>query len=223
MLSVFKWRRRTKEARAWTLATRHGNRTLLVRVIKDWRASAVEEMIDASDLAERGEILLEHMLMRTHLRAWIIFVAPLRASRALAENRAMEQWRERTKDVLFRRWRNNVLRIVERRARMIDLRQRLLPLEWWNSLRERPKVESAVTFHRRRVLRKAWVGFVNLNVELADIQRRYKVSVMVTVCERTARTVVVVRFKASVQQSTLDMKRYPVPILPRDQLKVIFL
>ena len=79
LLSVFKWRRRTKEARAWTLAARHWDRNLLVRTVRDWRASCVEEMLDAGDLAERGEVFFENMVLSTHLRAWKRFVAPLRA------------------------------------------------------------------------------------------------------------------------------------------------
>ncbi|CAM9869994.1 unnamed protein product, partial [Laminaria digitata] len=174
MLSVFKWRRRTKEARAWSRALRHGNRVLLVQTVRDWRASAVEDIIEASDLAERGELFFDQMLMKTHLRAWVRFTAPLWAKKGLAEGKADKFWCERTREAMFRRWRENARRIARRRARMAELMLFVLPVEFRNSSRQRPRVESAVKFHRRRVLRKAWGAFVNLNVELADLQRRFK-------------------------------------------------
>ena len=177
MLSVFKWRRRTNEARAWLRAVRHGNRVLLVRTVRDWRASAVEHIIETSDLAERGELFFDHILMKTHLRAWIRYTTPLWAKRGLAEGKADEFWCERTRKVLFRRWRDNVRQITRRRARMTELMLFVLPVEFRNSMRQRPRVERAVKFHRRRVLRKAWEAFVNLNDQLADLQRRCKVIV----------------------------------------------
>lgn len=183
MLSVFKWRRRAKEARAWSRAVRHGNRALLVRTVRDWRASAVEDIIEASDLAERGELFFDHMLMKTHLRAWVRFTTPLWAKKGLAEGKADEFWCERTRKALFRRWHDNVRQIARRRAKMAELMLFVLPVEFRNSSRQRPGVESAVKFHRRRVLRKAWEAFVNLNEQLADLQRRLKVSMtMVRVC-----------------------------------------
>lgn len=176
MLGMFKLRRRTQESRAWTLAARHGDRVLLLRVVRDWRTSVVEEIIEASDVAERGEVFFENALMKTHLRAWIRFVAPRRAKTALAEVKADELWRKKTRDVLFRRWRDNVWRIAWRRAKMAELFLFLVPLEFHNSSFQRPKVVSAETFHRRRLLRKSWEAFVSLNAELADLRRRFKVN-----------------------------------------------
>ncbi|CAM9479432.1 unnamed protein product, partial [Hapterophycus canaliculatus] len=176
MLAVFKWRRRTKESCSWTLAVRHGDRCLLVRTVRDWRASCVEDMVEASDLAERGEIFFENMVLRTHLRAWIRFVAPLRMRRAAAEVRADTCWRARTRESLFRRWRDNLRRAKSRRARWVaEVLLFVLPVEFRNSGRQRPGVESAVMFHRRRALRKAWLAFLSLNEELAELQRRFAV------------------------------------------------
>lgn len=181
MLSVFKWCRRTREARSWTLAERHGDRNLLIRTVRDWRASCVEDMVEASDLAERGEIFFENMVLSTHLRAWIRFVAPLRARRVAAEGRADACWRVRTRDSRFRRWRGNVQRIKSRRARWVsEVLLSVLPVEFRNSARQRPGVESAVMFHRRRVLRKAWWAFLSLNEEMAELQRCFRVSCVST-------------------------------------------
>eukprot|EP00903_Cladosiphon_okamuranus_P009107 g8702.t2 len=174
LLSVFKWRRRTREARSWTLAACHGDRHLLARTVRDWRASCVEEILEASDLAERGEVFFENMVLSTHLRAWKWFVAPLQARRVAAEGRADSCWRARTRESLFRRWRRNVQRAKSRRARWVaEVLLSVLPVEFRNSTRQRSGVESAVTFHRRRALRKAWVAFLSLNKELADLQRRF--------------------------------------------------
>lgn len=177
LLCVFKWRRRTIEARSWTLAARHGDRHLLARTVRDWRASCVEDMMEASDLAERGEVFFENMVLSTHLRAWKRFVAPLQARRVAAEGRADSCWRARTRESLFRRWRGNVQRAKARRARWVaEVLLCVLPVEFRNSARQRPRVENAVTFHRRRALRKAWFAFLSLNEELADLQRRFGVS-----------------------------------------------
>lgn len=177
LLSVFKWRRRTTEAGTWGLAKRHGDRRLLLRTVRDWRASCVEDILEASELAERGEVFFENMVLSTHLRAWKRFVAPLRARRVAAEQRADLCWRARTRDSLFRRWRGNVRRVRARRARWVaEVLLSVLPVEFRNSARQRPVVESAVTFHRRRALRKAWVAFLSLNEELAELQRRFGVS-----------------------------------------------
>lgn len=177
LLCVFKWRRRTREARSWTLAARHGDRRLLVRTVRDWRTSCVEDMLDASDLAERGEVFFENMILSTHLRAWKRFVAPLRARRVAAEGRADSCWRTRTRESLFRRWRRNVQRGKSRRKRWVaEVLLSVLPVEFRNSARQRPRVESAVSFHRRRALRKAWWAFVSLNEEIAELQRRFGVS-----------------------------------------------
>ena len=178
MLSVFKWRRRTKEAQAWSRAVRHGNRILLVRTVRDWRASAVEDIIEASDLAERGELFFDHMLMKIHLRAWMRLTSSLWAKKGLAEGKADAFWCERTRKALFRRWHDNARRIARRRSKMAELMLFVLPVEYWNSSGQKPKVESAMKFHRRRALRKAWEVFVNLNFELADLQRRVKVSAL---------------------------------------------
>lgn len=181
MLAVFKWRRRATEARSWTLAARHGDRRLLVRTVRDWRAACVEDMVKASDLAERGEVFFESMVLGTHLRAWIRFVAPLRARRAAAEVRADACWRARTRASLFRRWRDNLRRDKSRRARWVaEVLLSVLPVEFRNSERQRPGVESAVTFHRRRALRKAWCAFLSLNEELAELQRRFAVCFSLT-------------------------------------------
>lgn len=177
MISMFKWRRRTRQARSWNLAAHHGDRKLKARTVRDWRASCVEDMADASDLAERGEVFFEHMVLSTHLRAWIRFVAPLRARRVAAEGRADACWRARTKESLFRRWRGNVRRIKSRQARWVgEVLLTVLPVEMRNSSRQRPGVESAVMFHRRRTLRKAWWAFLSLNEELANLQQRFRVS-----------------------------------------------
>ncbi|CAM9116310.1 unnamed protein product [Ectocarpus sp. 4 AP-2014] len=175
MISVFKWRRRTREARSWNLAAHHGDRKLKARTVRYWRASCVEDMADASDLAERGEVFFEHMVLSTHLRAWIRFVAPLRARRVAAEGRADACWRARTRESLFRRWRGNVRRIKSRQARWVgEVLLTVLPVEMRNSSRQRPGVESAVMFHRRRTLRKAWWAFLSLNEELANLQQRFR-------------------------------------------------
>lgn len=177
LLCLFKWRRRTREARSWTFAARHGDRRLLARTVRDWRASCVEDKLEASDLAERGEVFFEHMVLSTHLRAWKRFVAPLRSRRVTAEGRADSCWRARTRESLFLRWRRNVQRAKSRRARWVaEVLLCVLPVEFRNSARQRPGVESAVTFHRRRALRKAWLAFLSLNEELADLQRRFGVS-----------------------------------------------
>lgn len=182
LFSLFKWRRRTREAQAWGRAERHGNRRLLIRTVRDWRASSVEEILEASDLAERGEIFFENMVLSTHLRAWKRFVAPLRTRRVAAEGRADSCWRARTRDSLFRRWRDNVKRAKARRARWVaEVLLSVLPVEFRNSARQRPGVESAVTFHRRRALRKAWIAFLSLNEELAELQRRFRVSYVLDV------------------------------------------
>ncbi|CAM9337704.1 unnamed protein product [Ectocarpus fasciculatus] len=175
MISVFKWRRRTREARSWNLAAHHGDRKLKARTVRDWRASCVEDMADASDLAERGEVFFERMVLSTHLRAWIRFVAPLRARRVASEGRADACWRARTRESLFRRWRGNIRRIKSRRARWVsEVLLTVLPVEMRNSSRQRPGVESAVMFHRRRALRKAWWAFLSLNEELANLQQRFR-------------------------------------------------
>lgn len=176
MVRVFKWRRRTQESRAWSLASRHGDRALLLRMVRDWRASVVEEMVEASDLAERGEVFFENILIKTHLRAWVRFMGPPRARWAIEDGKADEWWRSRTRETLFRRWRDNTTRLITRRKRMAELLLFVLPVDYQNSARQRPKVESAVTFHRRRAQRKAWEAFINLNIELADLRRRYKVT-----------------------------------------------
>lgn len=181
MLSVFKWRRRKTEAHAWSRAVRHGNRVLLVRTVRDWRASAVEDIIEASDLAERGELFFDHMLMKTHLHAWMRFTSPLWAKKGVAEGKADAFWCERTRKALFRRWHDNARQIARRRAKMAELMLFVLPVEFQNSSRQKPKVENAVRLHRRKVLRKAWEVFVNLNIELADLRRRAKVSVTIRV------------------------------------------
>lgn len=176
LLHVFKWRRRTQESRAWSLASRHGGRTLLLRLVRDWRAAVVEEMVEASDLAERGEVFFENVLVKTHLKAWVRFMGPPRARWAIEDGKADEWWRSRTRENLFRRWRDNTRKIITRRKKMVELLLFVLPLGYRNSARQKPKVESAVTFHRRRALRKAWKAFINLNVELADLRQRFKVT-----------------------------------------------
>lgn len=186
LLCVFKWRLCTKEARSWALATRHGDRHLLARTVRDWRASCVEDMLEAGDLAERGEVFFENMVLSTHLRAWKRFVAPLQARRVAAEGRADSCWCARTRESLFRRWRRNVEWAKSRRARWVaEVLLSVLPVEFRNSARQRPGVQSAVTFHRRRALRKAWIAFLSLNEELAGLQRRFAVSLVAWVRVRT--------------------------------------
>lgn len=156
----------------------------MLQVIRDWRASVEEEMVEASELAEHGEVFFERILMKTYFQAWLSFMAPMRAKEALGEIKADEWWCDKTREILFRRWRDRVRRITARRAKMIELQLFILPVEFQNSSRQRPTVERVVMFHRRRVLRKAWDVFVNLNAELADLQRRLKVSDTLTVCRK---------------------------------------
>lgn len=178
MLRVSQWRRRTQELCTWNVAVSHGDRALLLRVLVDWRASVVEEIADASELAERGEEFFENALMKTHLRAWIRFAAPLRTRTVFAERKAEQWWREKTRENLFRRWKKKLRQRTTLRTRMVGVLLFILPAEFRNSSRQRPGVESAITFHRRRALRKAWGAFVGLNVELADLRRRFEVNLM---------------------------------------------
>lgn len=175
MLSVFKWRRRTKEALQWKLASHHGDRTLLLRVVWGWRALVVEELIAASDLIERGDMLLKQASMRTHFRAWVRFMAPARVKESAEDTRARDWWCERTRRTLFHRWRDNARKIARRRSKMIEIMIFILPTEFQNSSRQRPKVECALMFHRRRALGKAWKAFLGLKAELVELQRRFMV------------------------------------------------
>lgn len=174
-LSVFKWRRRTKESLQWKLASHHGDRALLLRVVSGWRALVVEELIAASDHTERRGLLLKQASMRTHFRAWARFMAPVRAKKSEENARAYDWWGERTRKTLFHRWRDNAKKISERRAKMIEIMFAILPTEFQNSSRQRPKVECALMFHRRRALETAWKAFLCLKAELAELHRRFMV------------------------------------------------
>lgn len=175
MLSVFKWRCRAQESITWRRATQHGDRALMLRIIRDWRVSIVEEMVDASDLAERGEVFFEHMLMKTYLRGWVKFIAPARAKAAVENGRVDKWWRRRRRETLFGLWKHNVRRINARRAKSIEVLLFMLPLEFENSTPQIQRGKRAIMFHRRHAQLKAWEVFVGLNAELADLRRRFKV------------------------------------------------
>lgn len=176
MISVFKWHRRARESVTWNLAARHGDRTLLLRLVQDWRASVVEEIVDASELAERGEVFFEHMLMKTYLRGWVRFMEPSRAKEAIAYGKANEWWRERQRESLFRLWRQNCRAIAKRRAKSIAVLIFMLPLKFENSSPQKARAQIALVYHRRYAQTKAWEAFISLNADLADLRRRFKVS-----------------------------------------------
>ena len=175
MLRVFKWHKRTQEILVWKSASRHGDRVLLRHVVRNWRVSVVKKLADSSDLVGRAERFFELTLMRTHLRAWGRFRSPSRAEEELKGVRAYEWWCERSRAALFRQWRDNIRKNITRRLKMVEMLLFILPIEFQNSSRQKPKVECAVTFHRRRALRKAWTAFLGLKTELMELQQRFKV------------------------------------------------
>lgn len=176
MISVAKWRRRARELATWHLAARHGDRTLLLRLVRDWRASVVEEIADASELAERGEVFFEHMLMKTYLRGWLRFMEPTRAEEARAYGKADEWWREKQRERLFRLWQQKSRAIAKRRAKSIAVLLFMLPLKFENSLPQKNRAHIALVHHRRRAQTKAWEAFISLNADLANLRHRLKVS-----------------------------------------------
>lgn len=175
MISVFKWRRRTLESITWRRAARHGDRALLLRMVRDWRASVVEEIADAIELAERGELFFEHMLMKMCFRGWVRYMNPFMAKAAVERDRADKWRRERQRESLFRLWRSNVRRIVMRREKSIAALLFMLPLEFENSSPQKARARIALVYHRRCAQTKAWEAFISLNADLVDLRRRYKV------------------------------------------------
>lgn len=175
-MSVFKWRRRARESVTWHLAARHGDRALLLRLVRDWRNSVVEEIADASELAERGEVFFEHMLMKTYLRGWVRFMEPSQAKAAVANRKVDEWFRQRRRESLFRLWKAHSRAAAKRRAKIIQILLFMLPLEFENSSRQKERGRIALVHHRRRALARAWEAFASLNTELADLRRRSKVT-----------------------------------------------
>lgn len=176
MISIFKWRRRTRESITWRRAARHGDRTLLLRLVRDWRASVIEEIADAIELAERGELFFEHMLMKMCFRGWVRYMNPFVAKAAVECDKADNWRRERQRESLFRLWRSNAHRIARRRAKSIAVLLFMLPLEFENSSPQKARARIALVHHRRCAQTKAWEAFISLNADLADLRRRYKVS-----------------------------------------------
>lgn len=175
MLSFFKWHRRAQESITCRRAEQHANRKLMLRLIQEWRMFALDEILDSGALAERGEVFFEHALMKTHLNAWIRFMAPSRAKEASGSARAEEWRRNKCREVLFIRWRDNVRKIARRRAKSTELLIFMLPLGFENSSPQKLRANKALGFHRRNSQMKAWEAFIALDSDLADLRRRSKV------------------------------------------------